>query len=164
MQPGCIVSYTLGCMRLLEYMCFVLAVFPLKYGFIIVQLYVPTLSITNYELVHALYSCTDVGRFLPVLVGDYVSDQDEKWQTFLSNWSLSCTGDFYGWNSLSESSNWRAPFTFHLCLSTCQCNPQISLPNRHSSSYFKVKSICALLTYTQCYFNIGMDLYVVTGR
>ena len=30
-------SYTLGCMRLLEYMGFVLAVFPLKYGFIIVQ-------------------------------------------------------------------------------------------------------------------------------
>ena len=36
-------SYTLGCMRFLEYMGFVLAVFPLKYGFIIVQitLYVP---------------------------------------------------------------------------------------------------------------------------
>ena len=30
-------SYTLGCMRFLEYMGFVLAVFPLKYGFIIVQ-------------------------------------------------------------------------------------------------------------------------------
>ena len=36
MQLGCI-SYTLGCMRFLEYMGFVLAVFPLKYGFIIVQ-------------------------------------------------------------------------------------------------------------------------------
>ena len=31
-------SYTLGCMRFLEYMGFVLAVFPLKYGFIIVQI------------------------------------------------------------------------------------------------------------------------------
>ena len=31
-------SYTLGCMRFLEYMGFVLAVFPLKYGFIIVQM------------------------------------------------------------------------------------------------------------------------------
>ena len=30
-------SYTLGCMRFLEYMGFVLAIFPLKYGFIIVQ-------------------------------------------------------------------------------------------------------------------------------
>ena len=29
--------YTLGCMKFLEYMGFVLAVFPLKYGFIIVQ-------------------------------------------------------------------------------------------------------------------------------
>ena len=35
----CVFSYTLGCMRLLEYMGFVLAVFPLKYGFIIVQIY-----------------------------------------------------------------------------------------------------------------------------
>ena len=32
-----IISHTLGCMRFLEYMGFVLAVFPLKYGFIIVQ-------------------------------------------------------------------------------------------------------------------------------
>ena len=31
-------SYTLGCMRFLEYMGFVLAVFPLKYGFIMVQI------------------------------------------------------------------------------------------------------------------------------
>ena len=31
-------SYTLRCMRFLEYMGFVLAVFPLKFGFIIVQI------------------------------------------------------------------------------------------------------------------------------
>ena len=34
------VSYTLGCMSFLEYMGFVLVVFPLKCDFIIVQVYI----------------------------------------------------------------------------------------------------------------------------
>ena len=46
-------SYTLGCMRRLVYMCFILAMFPLKYGFIIVQYSIHANCIV-YSILHPL--------------------------------------------------------------------------------------------------------------
>ena len=49
----CVFSYTLGCMRCLVYMCFILAMFPLKYGFIIVQYSIHANCIV-YSILHPL--------------------------------------------------------------------------------------------------------------
>ena len=46
----------LGCMRFLEYMGFVLAVFPLKYGFIIIQCYLSHSLINCYHQYHHYHS------------------------------------------------------------------------------------------------------------
>ena len=51
MQLGCIFIHpSLGCMRFLEYMGFVLAVFPLKYGFIIVQYCIHTIYMAHIHV------------------------------------------------------------------------------------------------------------------